>query len=161
MDVREAYGSIEYEKVLDEVEKKFQLHIDQAGALSNEVFLLMLGLTQPQEFTGKVKSAVNVSDEIAKQVSQEVNEKIFRPIRTSLMKIHKMVDEKEEQEESGEVSSGESESEETKVAETEASEKKLEPEKINIAEEKLKKTFSIPKKDSGYAGKDPYHEEVA
>ncbi|MCI0542774.1 hypothetical protein L0Y69_03435 [bacterium] len=181
-DVREAHGSIEYEKEMEAIENKFHLHIDQAGALSNEVFLLMLGLTHPEEFTGKVQRSVSVPSETAKQIAEEINMKIFKPIRSSLMRIHKMIDEEEDMRDEEEaIVSAAPPVEEKARAETKPSTPAAMPMKVaaavpmkvdaanktgtaNVAEEKLKATFSIPKKEGGkeggYTGKDPYHEEV-
>jgi hypothetical protein len=89
-DVNEAIGSVNYIDTLTDMEKKYRLHIDQMDALGNEIYKLMLGLTPPQQFVGVIKTSANLSDETAKQIAAEVNEKIFRPIRESLIQIHQM-----------------------------------------------------------------------
>jgi len=66
------------------------LHIDQAGELSGEVGLLMYGITPPQQFISKVQNALNINNDLATKISTDVNERIFRPIRESLKKIHQM-----------------------------------------------------------------------
>lgn len=90
LDVNEAIGSVDYVDTLISMEKKYRLHIDQMDALGSEVYKLMLGLTPPQQFIDMVKTSVNVSDETAKQIATEVNAKILRPVRESLIQIHQM-----------------------------------------------------------------------
>ncbi len=163
-DVKEAYESIEYSKMLEDIEKKFHLHVDQTDKLNDEIFRLMVGLIHPEEFTVKVQKGIAVPSETAKQIAGEVNQKIFHPIRASLMKIHKMIDEKEEREEES-VENVERENFPLKAGGSEVNPAKptqapTKKDPVNIAEEKLKKTFTIPKKEGVYAGKDPYHEEV-
>lgn len=88
-DVNEAIGSVNYIDTLLDIEKRYRLHLDQADALGNEIFKLMLGLTSPQQFIDAIVSAVKIPRETAKLIATEVNEKIFRPVRESLMQIHK------------------------------------------------------------------------
>lgn len=178
-DVKEAYHSVGYAQALDDITKKFQLHLDKVDILSTETFKLMLGITKPEEFVGRVERSIAVPRETAKQIAEEVNQKIFRPIRASLMKIHKMVEEKEIAKEDAEEGGAEREdgavsdkinegvleavkSTAEPVPETVKTSAQIKPlETANIAEEKLKKTFTIPKKEGGYTGKDPYREETA
>lgn len=148
-DVRDAYYSVEYEKTLEDIAKKYKLHLDQADALSNETYRLMLSLTHPPEFIGNISRRLNVPSETAKMIAGEINERILRPIRASLMKIHKMI-EKDQQEEDNDNDAVDAPQEPA-------------PERIslaNVAEEKLKASFTIPQKTSGYTGSDPYREEV-
>lgn len=98
-DVRDAYYSVEYEKTIEEVTKNHRLHIDQADTLSDETFNLMLGKTHPSEFVGNINRRLYVGDDQAREIARERNEKTFRPIRASLMKIHSMIDDKKEQKE--------------------------------------------------------------
>lgn len=166
-DVNEAIGSVNYIDTLIDIEKKYHLHLDQADALGNEIFKLMLGLTQPQQFIGALKASVGVSDEAAKVIATEVNEKIFRPIKDSLMQIHKMKDSGEIKkdntsdelrndsvpqgeipEEYGITNNAKNNREETQPVRSEVK---------NIAENKLSEPFSLPKKTSA---PDPYREST-
>jgi len=152
-DVRDAYNSIEYEKVLEDIAKKHALHLDQADALGNETFQLMLGMTHPTEFIGKIASRANIPQAAAKEIAEEVNERVFKPIRGSLMKIHKMMEESGEDEEENAEDEGESGEHGTAEAVSEKS-------PANVAQEKLQSSFSIPKKSSSYSNEDPYREKI-
>jgi hypothetical protein len=89
-DVKEAMTAVNTINIMMGLKTKYNLHIDQLGELSAEVGTLMLGATHPQEFIGKVETGLRIPRETAKLIATEVNEKIFRPVRESLMQIHKM-----------------------------------------------------------------------
>lgn len=160
-DVAEAYTSVDYAKTITEIAQKYHLHVDQEGVLDGETYRLMLGLTHPNEFVEKIKNAVNVPPETAKQIAEDINARIFRPIRLSLMKIHKMADENESEEnEDGDVEADEAETDDldTDIAIDTAQAEPFEPQ-ISAAEKKLAAPFMIPKK-TAYGEKDPYHEAM-
>ncbi len=139
-DVKEAVSSVETTDIIIELEKKYKLHIDQTGELSNEVLLLTLGVTSPQKFIDNLESRLRISRDVAAQITADVNEKIFRPVRESLMKIHRA-----KAEEGEEATEGDSK----KEAE------KLPVKTVDIVEEKLSGTVVSPKKIST---PDPYRE---
>lgn len=150
-DVREAYGSVEYMKVLDEIEKKHGLHIDQAGELSNEIYKLVLGITLPQKFISAVASSVRVTPETAREITEEVNQRIFRPVKDSLVQIHKMKESAEKPEDELSLK------EEVGIDEIpEAPSREENKTGMNFSEEKLTGNFSMPKKTGG--SPDPYRE---
>lgn len=139
-DVKEAVYSVETSRIILDIEKKYNLHVDQAGELANEALLLTVGATPPQKFIENIRVRMKIPPDVAKQIGAEVNEKIFRPIRKSLMQIHKI----EEEAAAPEIPTNEGPS---------AGEMK------NIAEEKLAGAFSIPKK-TDIEKPDPYRETV-
>lgn len=166
-DVNEAIGSVDYIDTLMGMEKKYRLHIDQADALGNEIYKLMLGLIPPQEFIGQIETNARIPRETAKLIAAEVNEKIFRPVRESLMQIHKMKEGIEEDAATAAVSdvpageipeeqkikdNAKNEMEETQPVRSAPAETK------NIAENKLTEPFSLSKKTD--AAPDPYRETV-
>jgi hypothetical protein len=93
-DVKEAMSSVETTRIILDMQKKYAFHVDQTGSLSNEILLLSLGLTPPQKFSENIEKRMRISPDVAQKVTVEVNEKIFRPIRESLMRIHKKRSEK-------------------------------------------------------------------
>lgn len=165
-DVNEAIGSVDYIDTLMSMEKKYRLHIDQADALGNEIYKLMLGLIPPQEFIGQIETSAHIPRETAKLIAAEVNEKIFRPVRESLIQIHKMKERVEDDTTATNVSAvptGEI-PEEQKIKDNAMNEvEKTQParsvatETKTIAENKLTEPFSLPKKP---AAPDPYRETV-
>lgn len=89
-DVKQAISSANSSEIITEIQKKNALHIDQSAALADEVGLLMLGITHPSQFIPNVQKRLRLSSEKAREIGTEVNERIFKQIRASLMEIHKM-----------------------------------------------------------------------
>ena len=88
VEVREAIASTNTAEAIEKIADKQNLHIDQLGSLSDQIGLVMMGVTKPQDFIGSVKSALSIDEEQAKQIAVEINAQIFAPIRESLKKIH-------------------------------------------------------------------------
>ncbi len=87
-DLREAMIGVETAKAVGNIGQKHNLHIDQIGDLADEIGLTMLGLTKSDEFVTHVKNRLRIDQNTAEQISHEVNEQIFLPIRESLQKLH-------------------------------------------------------------------------
>jgi len=86
-DVKEAMTSVDTRDVLNEIKEKYKLHIDQVGQLSAEIALLMVGAASPQRFISNLEILMKIPKETAATIASEVNEKIFRTVRTSLKNI--------------------------------------------------------------------------
>ncbi len=148
-DVREAISSVEISDIITDFRKKYNLHIDQTGELSNEILLLTIGATPPQKFVSNLENRMRIPRETATQITTEVNEKIFRPVRESLMQIHKMREAEEKpanEPATSEILAGEIPEKSNEIGK-------------NFAEGKLTEPFSLPKKSSGTP--DPYRESTA
>lgn len=91
-DLKEAMAEIKTAETIHDLGKKHNLHIDQIGELADEIGLTMLGLTKPDEFVFHIKNRLQIDQTAAEQISREVNEQIFLPIRESLMKLHEAKD---------------------------------------------------------------------
>lgn len=87
-DVRSAIESAEVSKKVSALAQKYKLHIDMADELSDEVGLVMLGLTHPQDFMGNLKRRLEIPEDMARDLVADINEQIFSPIKESLKKIH-------------------------------------------------------------------------
>jgi hypothetical protein len=75
-----------WQKKIDSISKKYSLHIDQEGDLQTETFLVMLGLENSDDFQKNLTQNLGLSSLVSVQVTQEINELIFKPIRTELQK---------------------------------------------------------------------------
>lgn len=165
-DVKDAMSSVDTVRVMAEIQKKYNLHIDQAGELSTDGALLMVGALRPQEFIRQIETNARLSHETAVKIAAEINEKIFRPVRESLMHIHKMKEKTgtEDHVSAASMPAGEIPEEQkikdnakNKMEETLPERSEL-PETKNIAENKLTEPFSLSKKTG--AAPDPYRETV-
>lgn len=86
-DVREAILSSEFEKKIQAIGTRHQLHIDQVGKLGDETMLVMLGFTQTVDFVANIAEHIGVSREQASALATDVNNDILSTIRESLKKF--------------------------------------------------------------------------
>ncbi len=87
-DIQEAMFSVDSAKIMKDIADKNDLHIDQAGALVDETGKLMMGETTPSNFVGSVEKHVRVDANTARSIAEEVNKRIFKPIRESLKEMY-------------------------------------------------------------------------
>jgi len=87
-NLQDALSSTEATDAIISIQKKYNLHVDQAGELADQATLVKVGLAHPIDFIKNVREGLHVSDEVARQIAQDVNEQIFRPIRESLKRLH-------------------------------------------------------------------------
>lgn len=72
-----------------EVAKKFALSETQQTELSNQSGLLLLGITQPQQFIIALSEKLNVEREQATLIAQELNKNVFNSVKDALKEVHK------------------------------------------------------------------------
>lgn len=94
-DVQTAVSSVEVASGLQKVGEKYKLHVDKIDELFDETTLVMLGLTHPKDYLNNLKRRLEIPENLAREMVNDVNEQIFKPIRGSLMKIHEVSKEKE------------------------------------------------------------------
>ena len=87
-EIKDALDSVELLDLIEEIGKKFHLHIDQQGKISNEIGLMLFGITRPENFIDKLIKAVELTPEVAGEITKELNTKIFFPIRKSIERVH-------------------------------------------------------------------------
>ena len=82
--VQDAILSSDYENLLIEIGKKYQLNVDQMGMLEQETTLTMMGLTATKDFETELTRELNVDPAKGRQIVVDINEKIFFNIRELL-----------------------------------------------------------------------------
>jgi len=87
-EIFNAITSEEGDDVLYEIGERNNLTEKQLGEIGSETTLVMLGLTKPEEFIKSIQERAGISEDTARSIAQDINEKIFRPIRDELRKIH-------------------------------------------------------------------------
>jgi hypothetical protein len=87
-DVQDAIFSVDTSEIIREIGEKNKLMIDKIGELADETGLVMLGLTHPNQFISNLTERLEVEHNIAKEIAEEINSKVFFPIRENLKKIH-------------------------------------------------------------------------
>ena len=86
-DLQEAMFSVDIANKVIDVAEKFDLDIDQAGKLSETTSLVMLGFIPTKKFVSELSRRADIDQTKAGLIAQEVNDKIFNDIRTSLQNI--------------------------------------------------------------------------
>ena len=81
--VQEIFAAEETNDFIDELRKRYQLHVDVAGSLGKEIGFLLLGLVSPQDFFKKLTLA-GVDTIKAQGIVNDLNEHIFKPLRTKM-----------------------------------------------------------------------------
>ena len=89
-DIQEALYADNVVKELKEIEKKYALNREQTISLSAEIGEIMFGTSSPQHFISNIQKEMGISEDSAKTIAAEVNEKIFRPVKESLKTIHSL-----------------------------------------------------------------------
>ncbi|MEK7556123.1 MAG: hypothetical protein AAB523_02445 [Patescibacteria group bacterium] len=89
-DLQAAITSNDVDTAMQEISKRNHLHIDQAGELADEVGLVLLGVVHPDDFLEDVLFRLKVDRKAAVEIVADVNEHIFKKVRESLMKVHRI-----------------------------------------------------------------------
>jgi hypothetical protein len=98
--LREYISGEKMDVAVVEVGNAHQLHVDTIGAIQREVTNMLLGLLSPEQFVGELRSIGIPTEQIA-PITEELNKKIFMPIREKM--LHPEDDDDEETEEESEV----------------------------------------------------------
>lgn len=88
-DVKDALFSVDVANALQDIAKKYELHIDKVGVLSSAVAEIMLAIAPPHGFGKRLQDGLGVDAAKAVEITKDINERVFKPIRESLMKVHK------------------------------------------------------------------------
>lgn len=80
--VQGAINSLEWQEVVRNIVEKNHLRIDQGEAIETEVFLAMLGITNPKDFTKHLIENGRIEQDLAEKITSEIEERIFRAIRS-------------------------------------------------------------------------------
>jgi len=89
-DVRDAILSVGLNEKLENISKTYALRIDQMTALENETLFVMMGLEPPGKYIANLKRELEIEEVLARKIAEDINAQIFRPIKESLKKIHRV-----------------------------------------------------------------------
>ena len=85
--MQDAILSMEMFKVFENLMQKHGLHVDQAGALGDEINLALLGLSPRSEFQKKLASRMPLPESKITEIVKDVDEQIFKKIRSVMQQI--------------------------------------------------------------------------
>lgn len=83
--IREQMMSLDTARTVEDIGEKHRLHIDQIGELSDEVGLVLLGLTRTSDFVAHIAKRTGIDMATANAVATEVDTVILKPIKASLI----------------------------------------------------------------------------
>ncbi len=86
--LRQSISSVDTANAIQEIAKKYLLHVDQMGALASETGLVLLGLTHPAEFIGNLAKRLRVPEEKAKEIARDISTQILVKVREALRGLH-------------------------------------------------------------------------
>lgn len=76
----EAINAVPWEKTSEEIGKKYLLNENELNTFQVQTLLILLGLEDPDYYIQNIENEVGTSKEKAKEISEEVFQKIFAPI---------------------------------------------------------------------------------
>lgn len=82
--VRLAYSSEETTETIQQIGKKYNLHVDQMGELANQIGLIMIGVNRPDNLINQLKEVLKIEEKMATEIATAVNVEIFSPLREHL-----------------------------------------------------------------------------
>ena len=88
LGLRQSLSSVDTANSIQEIAKKYLLHVDQMAALASETGLVLLGLTHPADFIKNLAGRLRVPEERAKEIARETSSQILVKVRESLRSLH-------------------------------------------------------------------------
>ncbi|HUD04036.1 MAG TPA: hypothetical protein VMR73_00905 [Candidatus Paceibacterota bacterium] len=101
-EITRAVKTVGVDSQLVTISEKYNLHVDQAGGLAAETYMIIAGTVDGSEFVDDIENDLGISREIAVQIATDINNQIF-------LKIRQLLQEESGEQETGSVSSGERE----------------------------------------------------
>ncbi len=86
--LKKAVLSVDTTEAVREIGTKYALPIDKMGELADQVTEVMLGFADPKNFVYNLKTHLGVDEETARKIGEDVNSKIFIPVRESLRSLN-------------------------------------------------------------------------
>lgn len=88
--LQEAITRVDTAEIIKEVGQNHKLMIDKVGELADETGLVMLGLVHPKDYIPHLIERLNIDRETTRTIADEINNRIFFPVREYLKKIHRL-----------------------------------------------------------------------
>lgn len=87
-ELKRAMMSVSSAEIIYEVGRKHGLNVEKIGVLAEEIGYIMLGMIPPSGFISDLKDLLEVEENKANEIGQEINHKIFLPIREEMKRIY-------------------------------------------------------------------------
>ena len=96
-DTRAAIQNGDLQTKFNAIADRHGLHVDQSGSLQTATLMVMLGIEDGDAYIGNIRKELDVSQNEAESIAQDVNEQIFKGIRTSLRTMEESEEQLEEE----------------------------------------------------------------
>ena len=87
-EAQEFFSSMNWLKVLEDIEKSYSLNGKQVELLGTETTLVLLGITHIEEYQSILEDKLDVSDEILDKIKIEIDGKILKPVKDQLVNTY-------------------------------------------------------------------------
>jgi hypothetical protein len=84
-ETQEAINASSWERVAEEIGRKYLLNEDEINNLQVETLLILIGLEDPEFFATNVENEIGTSKNEAEKITEDVIQKIFTPINDVLV----------------------------------------------------------------------------
>lgn len=85
-EIEKVIEESDYQAIIYGIAKNYNFNVEQTGILEKAVTDLMLGSIAPEDFEGYLESSLKLKLEALDKLVSEIDEKIFKKIRSGLMK---------------------------------------------------------------------------
>jgi hypothetical protein len=82
--LQEAIASTDVANKLRTISQKHKLLLDQGQILENETYMVLLGIEQAENYKQNLKKELNISEDTATKIANDVGREIFLSIRNTL-----------------------------------------------------------------------------
>ncbi|MDO8493315.1 MAG: hypothetical protein Q7S19_02110 [bacterium] len=83
-ELKEIFFSEDITEPINNIGRKYKLHIDQIGELDSETGFVLLGLTQPTDFVSNLTTRLGLDRITASQIASDINDQVFLKVRELL-----------------------------------------------------------------------------
>lgn len=80
-EFQQAMREVNIGSIVQEIGKKYALHIDAIDTLFGDVQMFIIGITKPEDFENSLKNITGITAEQISQLSKDINEQVFKKIR--------------------------------------------------------------------------------
>lgn len=86
-EMKNVLANFDVPKKIRVIADKYHLHVDQSGYFSNEIYIVLLGLSDGTEFVKDITTNLGLSRTTAVDITKFTNEEIFIPIRKKILEM--------------------------------------------------------------------------
>jgi uncharacterized protein HemY len=86
-DAQQAIRTFGYDTALQQIHKKYKLHIDQSYSLEQLIAMVIFGEIRPQSLIPKIQQDLRLDKEKSEEMAFDVNNLVLKPIQELMKNI--------------------------------------------------------------------------